>query len=100
MSRLLLLIALFGISSCGNLSAHDNFKDHMSSNVGKKISDSNTLWVREDRYVSARLMKNGNVEHKYRLRNGCWYFFETDVNTEVIIGWRFEGSEKDCVISL
>lgn len=99
MSRFFLLIAILGGCSCGNLSPHDNFKAHMSSTVGKHISDPHT-WAREDRHVSVRVIENGNVEHKYIFRDGCWYFFEVEKSTEVIVDWRFEGSKKDCQIAL
>lgn len=98
MGRFLILTLILAACSCGYLSPHDNFKAHMSSTVGKRISDPHT-WARDDRYVSKRALRNGNQEFKYVLRQNCWYFFEVEKNTQVIIGWRFEGNEKSCVIA-
>ena len=98
MSRFLFLFAILASSSCKSLSPHENFKDHMSSAVGKKISDPHT-WARDDRQVSVRPLENGNVEHKYTFRRSCWYFFEVEKSSGLIVGWRFEGSEKDCAIA-
>ena len=99
MSRLNLLIVILASCSCGNFSQHENFKAHMLSVVGKNFSDG-PLWVREDRYVSASLLENGNTENKYIYRKSCFYFFEVEKETNVIVGWRFEGSVKDCQIPL
>ena len=98
MTRLLLFIAILASCACGNLSPHENFKTHMSSTVGKRISDTGT-WAREDRRVSVQTLENGNKEYKYMFRRSCLYFFEVEKNTEVIVSWRFEGSEKDCQIA-
>ncbi len=98
MSRFLFLLGILASSSCESLSPHDNFKDHMSSTIGKKISDPHT-WAREDRHVSVKQLANGNVEHKYMFRRSCWYFFEVEKGTDVIIGWRYEGDARDCAIA-
>lgn len=86
------------VSSCAALSPHENFKGHMRGNVGKKIDGPSTLWVKPDRYVGTRQLSNGNTEKEYKLRGTCRYFFEFNPETRVIVGWRFEGSEKDCAI--
>ena len=99
MSRFLLLLAVLLSCSCGSfLSAHENFKEHMSSALGKRITSPHT-WAREERHVSVRTLDSGNVEHGYLFRRSCRYFFEVDQHTEVIVRWRFEGSEKDCAIA-
>ncbi len=98
MIRFLLLVAVLTSCACGSLSPHKNFKTHMSSTVGKRISDPGT-WAREDRGVSVQALENGNEEYKYMFRRSCFYFFEVEKSTEVIVSWRFEGSEKDCQIA-
>lgn len=90
---------IFFLGSCGNLSLHENFKAHMSDAVGKHIIDGNT-WAHKERLVSSQLLESGSREYKYRFRNGCFYFFEVDTVTDLIVDWRFEGSESDCVIAL
>ena len=96
--RALLIGVMVIVSSCAVLSSHENFKGHMSGNVGKIIDGPSTLWVKSDRYVATRQLSNGNAENEYRLRGTCRYFFEFNPETRVIVGWRFEGSENDCVI--
>ena len=65
----------------------------------EKINDSKTLWVRPQYLVDIQLLENSNTENKYRFRGSCVYFFEIEKNTNIIVGWRFEGSEKDCSIA-
>ena len=98
MGRFFLLVLILASCSCSHERYHESFKAHMSRNVGKRISDPHTLWIQEDRYVSAHALENGNMEHKYRFRGSCFYFFEVEKDTEVIVSWRFEGSKNDCEI--
>ncbi|WP_330925828.1 hypothetical protein [Candidatus Sororendozoicomonas aggregata] len=99
MIKLLLVIAVLANCSCGYFSSpHEIFKSHMSTTIGKHISDPHT-WARPDRFISARVLKGGNIENKYKLQKSCFYFFEEDKSTGIIVKWRFEGEVKDCVIS-
>lgn len=97
MTRFPLLISVLASCACGSLSPHENFKAHMSRAVGKIISDSGT-WAREDRLVSVQTLENGNEQYEYMFRRSCFYFFEVKKSTQMIVGWRFEGSEEDCQI--
>jgi hypothetical protein len=47
---------------------------------------------------NSKTLFNGNIENQYRYRGTCRYFFEVDPKTRKIVGWRFEGSERDCEI--
>ena len=98
MNKIFLLIAILAGYSCGSLSPHDNFKAHMSGAVGEHISNPHT-WARVDRQLLVRVLDNGNMEHKYIFLRSCFYFFEVEKGSGKIIGWRFEGNEKDCVIN-
>lgn len=99
MIRVLLIVTILASYGCGSfMSPHENFKSHMSSVVGEKISTPSN-WAQKDRLVSISFLRNGNEEYKYRFRDTCFYFFEVKKNTEVVVGWRFEGSEDDCVIN-
>ena len=99
MTRLLLVVFVMVVYGCGSFSSpHENFKSHMSSTVGKTISDPGT-WAQGERLVSAQALENGNEEYKYEFRGSCFYFFEVETGTGVIVGWRFEGSEIDCAIA-
>lgn len=84
--------------ACYALSPHENFKRTMNGNIGKKMNESSTLWIKSDRHILTRNMQNGNMEGEYILDDACHYFFEFNPETRIIVNWRFEGSERDCAI--
>jgi hypothetical protein len=46
-----------------------------------------------------RVLPSGNIEIEFLGRGkACPVFFEIDAKTRIIVGWRFEGSERDCEI--
>ena len=86
-------------SSCVILTPHENFKHNMQANIGNKVDDPSSVLMRYRQYVyDSKVLKNGNIETEYRPIIRCRVFFEIDVKTNIIIGWRFEGDEKDCII--
>lgn len=95
---LTMLLLLPTIGSCSSVTPHENFKQHMSRNVGKKIGDPTTKWMNERVLMRSRELPNGQIEYQYRFRGTCRYYFEVDSKTSVIVGWRFEGTEEDCAI--
>lgn len=97
-SMMVAVILMFlSLPSCSSVTPHENFKDHMSHTVGKRINDPRT-WARPDRYIGSKVLQNGNTENEYQFHGSCHYFFEYDPETRIIVGWRFEGSERDCEI--
>lgn len=46
------------------------------------------------------MLANGNIEEEFKsgTRHKCRVYFEIDKSTERVVGWRYEGSEDDCVI--
>ncbi len=93
---LLACLLVLTLSSC--ISPHENFKDHMQVNVGRSI-DNTRSWVRPDRYLGNTVLENGNIENEYKYIRTCRYFFEYDPETRIIVNWRFEGEESDCVVN-
>lgn len=93
-----LLLIMLAISSCTSFDLHENFINHMSSNVGLHITDKRSWAAQPSRFVSTQLLENGNSEHKYLFYRTCFYFFEEDSKTGILVGWRFEGSKEDCTI--
>lgn len=79
-------------------SPHENFVAILKDNVGKKINGPGT-GARTDRYLSSRVLLNGNVENEYLLSGTCRYFLIYDPRTDIIVGWRFVGSDEDCAIN-
>lgn len=101
MLRLMLLgsIFLIVVSCSGFYSPHENFKEIIGHNVGRSADDPRTLVVRyPELYADNKILSNGNTENRYQWIRSCSYFLEIDKETNVIVSWRFEGSEDDCII--
>lgn len=93
------VLMLLSLPSCSSVTPHENFRAHMNSNVGSSIDKPREPGVALARYLlGSRDLPNGNIENEYLDRGSCRYFFEFDPKTRIIIGWRFEGSERDCEI--
>ena len=94
------MITALYLSSCSLLpTPHENFKSAMQSNIGKREDDSSSFLSRYSESVAdRRVLPNGNNETEFRWRKQCPVFFEIDSSTHIIVGWRFEGSERDCAI--
>ncbi|MEE9494856.1 MAG: hypothetical protein V3W04_15990 [Gammaproteobacteria bacterium] len=88
------------LSSCSALpTPHENFKNIMQSNIGKRESDPSSYLSRyPQRVFDSKHLPNGNTETEYRRSEKCRVFFEIELDSRIIVGWRFEGNEKDCDI--
>jgi len=87
------------LSFCSTLTPHENFKAHMEFNVGSSIDKPREPSIALPKYLLGfRVLPHGNTENEYRHVRACRYFFEFNPETRIIVGWRFEGSDKDCVI--
>ena len=91
--------------SCATSTApHENFKSNMQYEIGKKANDPNARLVRYSQLVTGKnILLNGNIEVEFVTfspgdRGDCVVYFEIDKKTNVIINWRYEGSEESCVI--
>ena len=85
--------------SCSSVTPHDNFKNNMKSNIGRKVDDETSYVARYEGWlVSSYVIENGNVENKYQWRGSCIFYFEINKTTNTIVNWRFEGSADDCAI--
>jgi hypothetical protein len=52
-----------------------------------------------DNLIDVKRLPNGNVENWYKYYYGtCIYIFEIDRKSRRIIGWRIEGSDRDCLL--
>ena len=93
-------LLLPSLASCSSVTPHENFMAHMSSKIGMSIdSPPKVTGINPERLISSSILRNGNFENGYRYRGTCQYFFEIDQQTRKIVGWRFEGSERDCEIA-
>jgi sarcosine oxidase delta subunit len=85
------------LSSCGSVTPHENFVAIMRSQLGRDADDPNSYTGRYRGYrLSMRDLANGDVEEEYERGEKCRHFFEIDKKTRKIVGWRFEGRERDC----
>jgi hypothetical protein len=88
------------LSCVASVTPHENFKSLMSHNVGSALDNPNVVGSTNPAYLmESKLLPNGNIENKYRGRDTCRIFFEFNPKTRIIVGWRYEGSDRDCVIS-
>ena len=97
-SSLLLGCLLFlALSSCSAVTPHENFVSIMRSQIGKSADDPNSYTGAYHRYrILEKRLENGNIEEEYKRGQRCRHFFEIDTKSRIIVGWRYEGAEKDC----
>ncbi|GEM_PF-2257972 len=93
------VILCVSLTACASGRAHQNFKNSVGWDIGKKIDDQSILMNRypEDRGERA-VLPNGDIEQTYRFRRSCLVYFEIDKSSQKIVGWRHEGTEQDCVL--
>lgn len=86
--------------ACSPTDPHENFKNILGKDVGKRADDPlNTIALSADWFAGETILENGNTEKKYKYKGSCVYFYEIDRKTNIIVGWRFEGSKADCAIA-
>lgn len=76
---------------------YENFKEIMDSEVGHNI-DVDAQHTFRANPADIRTLPNGNLEYRYvgkDFRGTCKYIFEVDKTTHKIIGWRYDGEDKD-----
>ena len=83
------------------ISPHENFKEAITSEIGKSIKNAPLYsWRHKKDIISSKVLPNGNIENKYKYyKETCVYFFEIDPETQTIVAARFEGKETDCVVN-
>lgn len=92
-------ILSISLSACAAGRAHENFENRMQRHVGRSAEDPNNSINRypENRGLT-RNLPNDNIEQEYRFAPGCQVYFEIDKATRKIVGWRYEGTEQECVV--
>ena len=76
-------------------SPHESFKNHAQWYIGKTIQ---FLRSGTGHPESVKKLTNGNIEEEYSIRKGkCRIFYEYAPDTGIIVNWRFEGGEKECI---
>lgn len=77
--------------------------------MGKNIYKCKNTGVRKEpcgishggyKPVSSKTLPNGNIEDEYLFSNRCFYFYEYEVDTGRIVGFRYEETRQyDCRVS-
>jgi hypothetical protein len=80
---------------------HKMWVEHMASQIGKINMHDCRLWICLDRkeklFLGDRPLPNGNLEAGFGLyypEPKCRYYYEYEPKTGVIVGFRFEESER------
>jgi hypothetical protein len=63
--------------------------------IGRKL---NEVPHSKNSFVKSVDLQSGHQEYWYASRNGCFYIFEVNPETQIIATARFEGTEDTCVI--
>ena len=85
--------------SCNVPTPHENFRHIMQVDIGKRMQDSTTNISRySDQIYKRNTLSNGNIEIGLNHIGNCKVFFQVDHRTSIILDWRYEGSQKDCVV--
>lgn len=100
MQLIVITVLALVASGCPGLTPHENFKSHLRGEIGEIVDNAPSYsWRNEKDKIDSRVLPNGNIENKYKYRGSCVYYFEITPKTRKIVGARFEGSEKDCVVN-
>jgi hypothetical protein len=92
----IVMLATIALSGClvGHPASHEIFVSQSTYWVGKPIQN------RRDRSgpsLGVRTLPNGHMEEEWVRGHKCRSFYEYDPKTNIIVGWRFEGSTADCI---
>jgi hypothetical protein len=89
------------LTACASGRAYENLGNWMQEQIGKSAEDPDAYRNRyRNLHVAAKELPNGNVEEQYRTGRGlrCQVYFEIDKATRKIVGWRYGGTQEDCVL--
>ena len=99
LAKLIGTLVIAAGAAAGCATGDENFKKIMSSDVGRKADDPSAY---RNHYrsllVATRELPNGNIEEKFDRHPQCPVFFEINNASNKIVGWRYEGDAKSCVI--
>jgi hypothetical protein len=85
---------------CTSISPHENFRQHLNTQVGMSIDNAPAYsWRNQKDLIEIAPLPNGNLEYTYKYLRTCRYIFEVNPKTHIIVGARFEGKETDCVVA-
>ncbi|MES1982085.1 MAG: hypothetical protein V4443_06375 [Pseudomonadota bacterium] len=92
---------LLPMSGCTSISPHANFLQALNGSIGRGIDNVPSYhWPHAKDLIETKHLQNGNIENTYKYIRTCRYIFEVNPNSRSIVGARYEGSERDCIIAL
>jgi len=84
---------------------YENFQNLNRRNIGRKVDDPSLTsmgWTHPKKFIKIVRLPNGHDEYYYRVyhrgHSTCRKMYEVDPKTLIIVGFRWEGTEKDCGI--
>ena len=97
--RIVLVILFLLTVSCLPFDPYKKFEDQLHSEIGKSINDVPSYsWHVRSELVFKTPLPNGNIEYHYafeNIRGFCRYVLTVDPTTRKIVGWRYDGEDKD-----
>jgi len=91
--------ALIPIISCLPMDPYKYFQHQLQAEVGENIDNVPPhSWQVRPKLVAIKPLLNGNTEYLYEFENYrglCRYVLEVDPKTRRIVGWKYEGEDKD-----
>jgi hypothetical protein len=87
------------IAACSSIEPHQNFVEIVSKNVGKSVGEDQRHGMAPERFVQSKTLSNGVLEREYEFRGSCRLFFSVDPSTNIVVSWRYEGSNMDCAVT-
>ena len=99
------LFFLLLVSCVSSTPPYENFQNLNRRNIGRKVDDPSLVfmgWTNPKDLVKVVRLPNGHDEYHYiagyKGQLTCRQIYEVDPKTLIIVGFRWEGTEKDCGI--
>lgn len=97
--RIVLVTVILLTSSCLPFDPYKKFEDQLQSEIGKSIDDVPSYsWHVRSKLVFTTPLPNGNIDYHYvyeNIRGLCRYVLAVDPATRKIVGWKYDGEDKD-----
>ena len=85
--------------SCLPFDPYKQFEDQLQSEIGKSIDDATShSWRVRSELIFTKPLPDGNIEYHYvfeNIRGLCRYVLAVDPTTRRVVGWRYDGEDKD-----
>lgn len=102
MRTLLILSLISALCACQTyISPERKFVIEMTKELSRSASSKHSMITRKaDSILSQKKSVTGHIEYEFHLRATCHYFLLVEPETNIVVGWRYEGKRSDCAIPL